>query len=685
MVCCAGAQGLKLKEEAGAGPSNADLTEHSATGKSLLDQTVMDMKRHEIQAFEAVSPFMNANPRKIKRITNMYRLVRTIIMQRTNTHAKAKSEEAETAEKLLLHCVLVWIVLCEQWPVHMVWILQILEDMDQMQRLREEREQAAAVVSRQAAATEIAPNATPTNANEYSVALSLSLEGFYLRYVKEFVFDVSKANCPEPLRKRYQHIYALESDKELFDCLLAKSASGDFQINVRDIGNLRSRNQTKLISYCINLNPAIQTVLSLIKSIPRSESYAEEQRALTEVTEVAQWLNTISCGKYTAAFAKHGYEKREHLVEIENGSIGTLLEACGVVAMRHKSILRKAIEELQREATSSAQREATSAKREATSAPKKATGGDHQKEASTEAKSPTSGDGEDSRLERADHTRSSASDQTDVPAHKDDKSGKDHIGAAQYALSLAMLVFCGIQTPCVIGIYAQWGTGKSFIMNKTIAALKALQIEQALTYWKGRPTLNVGRDLRKLLQDDEEQIELMFKYLQEGAPSLPDRAFKRNSSNQIEKIDKNYKPLRWDNFRLSNQPIWLLWLLCWRWCCFLYQPVVRAWSVFCGLFAAALNEGDTPTEAKAFTLLEQLMEAGKEMRKKKQEHESQAVYTAIHNLIVWVVTAYLCLIHWLRGQKQTGRQTDPAQQKAKDRQTDPPQQKAEEARKKRIV
>lgn len=53
----------------------------------------------------------------------------------------------------------------------------------------------------------------------------------------------------------------------------------------------------------------------------------------------------------------------------------------------------------------------------------------------------------------------------------DDKTGKDHVGYLNYALVLSMLIFKGISTPSVIGLYANWGTGKSFIMNKVAESL----------------------------------------------------------------------------------------------------------------------------------------------------------------------------------------------------------------------
>ena len=65
-----------------------------------------------------------------------------------------------------------------------------------------------------------------------------------------------------------------------------------------------------------------------------------------------------------------------------------------------------------------------------------------------------------------------------VPAEvrtKDDKSGKDHVGYLAYALVLAILVHKCVQPPCVFGLYAAWGTGKSFITNKTIVAIQMVR------------------------------------------------------------------------------------------------------------------------------------------------------------------------------------------------------------------
>lgn len=51
-----------------------------------------------------------------------------------------------------------------------------------------------------------------------------------------------------------------------------------------------------------------------------------------------------------------------------------------------------------------------------------------------------------------------------------------------YASALARLLTGpnGLHTPCVLGIYAAWGTGKSFIMNKTKTFIMSQCLQQML-------------------------------------------------------------------------------------------------------------------------------------------------------------------------------------------------------------
>jgi hypothetical protein len=49
---------------------------------------------------------------------------------------------------------------------------------------------------------------------------------------------------------------------------------------------------------------------------------------------------------------------------------------------------------------------------------------------------------------------------------KDDKTGKDLIDTSLYAEKLAGMIVQKLETSFVIGLHAQWGSGKSFIMNK---------------------------------------------------------------------------------------------------------------------------------------------------------------------------------------------------------------------------
>ena len=63
-------------------------------------------------------------------------------------------------------------------------------------------------------------------------------------------------------------MFALEHDKELFDCLIADGLNVGFTLKVEHIGKLQSRDAKKLISYCINLNPALTSLLGLVKAVP---------------------------------------------------------------------------------------------------------------------------------------------------------------------------------------------------------------------------------------------------------------------------------------------------------------------------------------------------------------------------------------------------------------------------------
>ena len=91
---------------------------------------VDSLDEFEIDHFKRIAKYMKPNPRAIKRISSMYRLARLMVLSRARTLD-------DDERRALLRRLLVWIVLCEQWPVHMAWSLQVLEDMHQWRHLHE--------------------------------------------------------------------------------------------------------------------------------------------------------------------------------------------------------------------------------------------------------------------------------------------------------------------------------------------------------------------------------------------------------------------------------------------------------------------------------------------------------------------------------------------------------------------
>ena len=243
----------KAAEETAAAEAEAAAMEanRAALGQTRLLSDVMDISDVEVENFKRVAMYMKPNPRSVKRVSAIYRLSRLIVRKRCTS---SKEEE----QGLLLR-LLVWIVLCEQWPVHIAWALQVLEDLHQRQQLREVRGGAAE---------------SPQDGPE-----GMCFEDFYHNHVKHYVFNLKQSHCPDTLRKRYQRTFALEHDKELFDCLIADKR---FSLDVKHIGRLRNRDPTKLISYCTNLNPALTSLLGLIKSVPRSMEAEKQVKAMVD-------------------------------------------------------------------------------------------------------------------------------------------------------------------------------------------------------------------------------------------------------------------------------------------------------------------------------------------------------------------------------------------------------------------
>ena len=80
----------------------------------------------ELDKFVQLSKFLAPNPRKIKRITNLYRAARLL------------AHKSGALDGAFLSKLLTFLVLMELWPVRMAWILQILDDDKQTEHLLKE-------------------------------------------------------------------------------------------------------------------------------------------------------------------------------------------------------------------------------------------------------------------------------------------------------------------------------------------------------------------------------------------------------------------------------------------------------------------------------------------------------------------------------------------------------------------
>lgn len=90
----------------------------AAVGVAKGDEDRPTFDEAELDAFQGLTPFMRSNPRHIKRLINVYRLVRTLAI-RGRAPEIAQSPKATIA----------WIVLCAQWPYTVSLMLRAFEPL----------------------------------------------------------------------------------------------------------------------------------------------------------------------------------------------------------------------------------------------------------------------------------------------------------------------------------------------------------------------------------------------------------------------------------------------------------------------------------------------------------------------------------------------------------------------------
>ena len=221
---------------------------------------------------------------------------------------------------------------------------------------------------------------------------------------------------------------------------------------------------------------------------------------------------------------------------------------------------------------------------------------------------------------------------------KDDKTGHDHIGYADYAMCLSSLIFGALETPCVIGIYAQWGTGKSFIMEKIKVALKALQLEQTLfDHWPDIAPSCYVDDLRELIENGEEQILLMFDWVQMGMPELPLKAFHKidgDNSTLIGLDPAYFDQVKADNQQMDTTALWLLCLLMARIIAVIFTPITLLGKTLCKAWYPLPK-----VDSELSPMLYWLLKVGKERRSKERDQKDKPT-TIDYHYIWWNAWLY---------------------------------------------
>lgn len=142
----------------------------------------------ERKALDDFAPYMSPNPRTIKRIVNIYRMVRLLLPEDT----KAQPDK-----------FIKWVILTEQWPYRITWMMQKIEDDDQ-------------------------------TGGEFSNQKMGTMKQ---------VYDSLKEQIE---RQGGENLASLDADPELFDLFI----QAEPPIYVEDVRRLRP--------YTFNLNPAMQ-------------------------------------------------------------------------------------------------------------------------------------------------------------------------------------------------------------------------------------------------------------------------------------------------------------------------------------------------------------------------------------------------------------------------------------------
>ena len=345
----------------------------------------------EMDLLKDISEYAYPNPRKIKRLLNNYTFCRHLFPL--------------DREKMIK-----WIVLCEQWPVRISWILHKLKDISQLGNKELQKE-----------------------------VLDMSLKEFYEEYVKWYIYDTKRKSWSPEIQAQYQKILVLDADDDVFEILIQRHNP----LKISDIDDLeatpksiKKKKLLKSLTFC--LNSAISDMLD------RAECFRED------IAEFDQRRK-----KQLAHPTVRGYERciiDQRKVEPGSDSVkGAGTGGTGTESDSQGSDVDGLIFDAH---SSSSPRISTST-------------------AIVEGPGNTGllpSGGEAAEVATNDEKKESLTIAT--RAIKDDRTGKDYVGYTEYAKIKAALIVFKADHPFVVGILGQWGSGKSTIMTMVVAYIK---------------------------------------------------------------------------------------------------------------------------------------------------------------------------------------------------------------------
>jgi hypothetical protein len=103
-------QGQPAEIDAGEGAAPPAFLAESLPVSAERPSIEVSFRKEERNAFAKFTPFLSPNPRRVKRIVNIYRIVRLL------------------EPKAMPECLIKWIILSEQWPYRTAWLMEQIEN-----------------------------------------------------------------------------------------------------------------------------------------------------------------------------------------------------------------------------------------------------------------------------------------------------------------------------------------------------------------------------------------------------------------------------------------------------------------------------------------------------------------------------------------------------------------------------